>query len=325
LNAAARHPRRPVVVVVGPTASGKSGLALDLARQFDGDIVNADAIQVYRELAILTARPGPGDLAAAPHHLYGVLTASERCSAGRWHEMACGAIDRIHAGGRLPILVGGSGLYLRALMQGLAAVPPVPEEIRTSVGVRMTEIGPQAMHAVLSERDPATAARLAPADRQRIRRAIEVLETTGRSLSDWQRAAVDTESGYDFHAVVVDPPRASLRAACDARFLSMLDAGALDEVRAVMSLGLEPDRPALKALGLRELARHLAGEIDLETAVAEAQAATRRYAKRQTTWFRNQLPAAERAPAGFGYQQYSERIFQDICTNIRHFLLTRQT
>ncbi|MEX2199798.1 MAG: tRNA (adenosine(37)-N6)-dimethylallyltransferase MiaA [Dongiaceae bacterium] len=316
--------RRPVVVIGGPTASGKSGFALGLARHFNGDIVNADAMQVYRELAILTARPGPGDLAAAPHHLYGVLAVSERCSAGRWHEMAVTAITDIHKVGRLPILVGGSGLYLRALMQGLAAVPSVPDEIRASVGARMTELGPQAMHAFLAERDPAMAARLAPADRQRIRRAIEVLEATGRSLSDWQSAAAGTEPAYDVHAIVVDPPRASLRAACDARFRQMLDAGALDEVRRIMALDLEPDRPALKALGLRELARHLAGEIDLETAIAEAQAATRRYAKRQATWFRNQLPVARRVPAGPGYQQYSERIFQDICTNIRHFMLTGQ-
>jgi tRNA dimethylallyltransferase len=238
--------------------------------------------------------------------------------------MACGAIADIHEAKRLPILVGGSGLYLRALMQGLAAVPPVPEDIRASVGARMTERGPQAMYAVLAERDPETAARLAPADRQRIRRAIEVLEATGRSLSDWQREAAAGDPGFDFLAIVVDPPRASLRAACDARFLAMLEAGALDEVRRVIALDLEPDRPVLKALGLRELARHLAGGIDLDTAIAEAQAATRHYAKRQTTWFRNQLPAARRVPVGPGYQQYSERIFQDICTNIRHFLLTGQ-
>jgi len=325
LSTAARHPRRPVVVIGGPTASGKSGLALDLARQFDGDIVNADAMQVYRELAILTARPGPGDLAAAPHHLYGVLSVSERCSAGRWHEMAAAAIADIHKAERLPILVGGSGLYLRALMQGLAAVPPVPETIRAAVGARMTALGPQAMHATLNERDPETAARLAPADRQRIRRALEVLEATGRSLSDWQREAASGEPEFDFLAFVVDPPRDALHEACDARFRAMLDAGALDEARAVTALDLPPDRPAVKALGLRELARHLAGECDLETAIAEARAVTRRYAKRQSTWFRNQLSQAERIPAGPGYAQYSERIFQDICTNIRHFLLTRQT
>ncbi|MEX1107761.1 MAG: tRNA (adenosine(37)-N6)-dimethylallyltransferase MiaA [Dongiaceae bacterium] len=316
---------RPVVVIGGPTASGKSGVALDLAQRFDGDIVNADAMQVYRELAILTARPGPSDLAAAPHHLYGVLPAAERCSAGRWHEMARAAIADIHNAERLPILVGGSGLYLRALMQGLADVPPVPDAIRDAVGARMAARGPQAMHAALNARDPETAARLAPADRQRIRRALEVLEATGRSLSDWQREAASGEPEFDFLAIVVDPPREALRDACDARFRAMLEAGALDEARAVIALDLPADRPALKALGLRELARHLAGESDLETAIVEAQAATRRYAKRQSTWFRNQLPAAERVEAGPGYAQYSERIFQDICTNIRHFLLTRQT
>ncbi|MEX0810304.1 MAG: tRNA (adenosine(37)-N6)-dimethylallyltransferase MiaA [Dongiaceae bacterium] len=325
MSTAARNPRRPVVVIGGPTASGKSGLALDLARQFDGDIVNADAMQVYRELAILTARPAPRDLAAAPHRLYGVLPAAERCSAGRWHEMARATIAGIHETGRLPILVGGSGLYLRALMQGLADVPTVPETIRVAVGARMAALGPQAMHALLNERDPETAARLAPADRQRVRRALEVLEATGRSLSDWQREAQSGAPEFDFLAIVVEPPRDALREACDARFRAMLEAGALDEVRAVTALGLPSDRPALKALGLRELARHLAGESDLETAVAEAQAATRRYAKRQSTWFRNQLPDAKRLPAGPGYAQYSERIFQDICTNIRHFLLTRQT
>jgi tRNA dimethylallyltransferase len=325
VSAPARKPRRPVVVIGGPTASGKSGLALELARRFDGDIVNADAIQVYRELSILTARPGPAELAAVPHHLYGVLPATDRCSAGRWLGIALTAVASIHDSGRLPIVVGGSGLYLRALIRGLAAVPPVPEAIRQEIGTRMAALGPAAMHAALRERDPETAARLAPADRQRIGRAWEVLEASGRPLSEWQRDAAAAAPDFDFRTFIVDPPREALRAACDARFRAMLDAGALGEVRAVMALGLTADRPALKALGLRELARHLDGETDLETAIAAGQGATRRYAKRQSTWFRTQHSGAERVFAGPGYAQYSERIFQDICMNIRHFLLTHQT
>ena len=197
----------PILVIGGPTASGKSRLAVDLAGAFDGEIVNADASQVYRELAVLTARPGEPDLSAIPHHLYGVLSATERCSAGRWRTMALDAIAAIHRRGRLPIVVGGTGLYIQALIRGLAEIPPIPDAVRAAVGERLAAEGPAALHATLATRDPATAARLAPADRQRIRRALEVLEATGRSITDWQAAQSDAAAPVDAWTLVVDPPR----------------------------------------------------------------------------------------------------------------------
>jgi len=248
-----------VLVIAGPTASGKSQLALDIADALAdaalGEIVNADASQVYRELAILSARPGPADLARRPHHLYGVLPASERCSAGRWRTMALAAIADIHARNGLPILVGGTGLYIRALMRGLADIPPVPDATRASIEARLAAQGPAALHAELAARDPETAARLAPADRQRILRALAVLEATGRPISAWQRQQCRTPPPFAVMAWVVEPPRDALRDACAARFRAMMAAGAIEEVRALMALGLDPALPALKALGVRELAR----------------------------------------------------------------------
>lgn len=323
----ADHP--PLVVIAGPTASGKSRLALDIAQSLDNvggaDIVNADAIQVYRELSILTARPGPADLAAVPHHLYGVLSAAERCSAGRWRELALKAIADIHARGRLPIVVGGTGLYIRALLEGLAAIPKVPDTVRAAIADRLEAQGAPALHAELARGDPEGAGKLSPNDRQRISRALEVLEATGRPIGDWQREAAEEAPPFSALAFVLDPPRDALRDACAGRFRAMLAAGALDEVKALLALGLPANAPAMKALGVPELLAHVAGEIDLETAAARAETATMQYAKRQQTWFRHQLPGAERLPAGPGYAQYSERIFQDSCTKVLSFLLTRQS
>jgi len=318
--------RQPLLVIAGPTASGKSRLALDIAQSLGdrggAEIVNADAIQVYRELAILTARPGAADLAAVPHHLYGVLPAAERCSAGRWRELALEAIAGIHARNRLPIIVGGAGLYIRTLLDGLAPIPPVPETVRAAIADRMAAEGPAALHAALARRDPDGAARLSPNDRQRIARALEVLEATGRPIGAWQRDRADTPPSFASLAFVLDPPRAALRQACAGRFRAMLSAGALDEVRALRALGQPANAPVMKALGVPALAAYLAGEIDFATAVERAETATMQYAKRQQTWFRHQLAGAERLPAGPGYAQFSERIFQDTCTKIRSFLLT---
>jgi tRNA dimethylallyltransferase len=318
--------RSPLLVIAGPTASGKSRLALDIAQSLDdrggAEIVNADAIQVYRELSILTARPAADDLAAVPHHLYGVLSAAERCSAGRWRALAVAAIADIHARGHLPIVVGGTGLYIRALLEGLAPIPDVPEAVRAAIAARMATQGAPALHAELARRDPAGAAKLSPNDRQRIARALEVLEATGRPIGDWQREAAELPSPFASLAFVIDPPREALRQACAGRFRAMLAAGALDEVRGLLALHLPSHAPALKALGVRELAAHLAGETDRETAADRAETSTMQYAKRQQTWFRHQLPGAERLPAGPGYAQYSERFFQDSCTKIRGFLLT---
>lgn len=319
--------RPPLLVIAGPTASGKSRLALDIAQSLADrgtEIVNADAIQVYRELAILTARPGAADLAAVPHHLYGVLPAAERCSAGRWRALALDAIAGIHARGRLPVIVGGTGLYIRALLEGLAPIPPIPETVHAAVAERMTARGAAALHSELARRDSEAAAKLAPNDRQRIARALEVLEATGRPIGDWQRDAAGDAPSFAALRFVLDPPREALRQACAGRFRAMIAAGALDEVRALLALGLPASAPAMKALGVPELAAYLAGAIDLETAAGRAETATMQYAKRQQTWFRHQLAGADRLPAGPGYAQFSERIFQDSCTKIRRFLLTGQ-
>lgn len=279
-----------VLVVGGPTASGKSGLALELARRLNGVVINADSMQVYRELSVLTARPGPEALAAAPHRLYGVLPAAEACSVARWLALALAEIAACHAAGMLPVVVGGSGLYLRALMLGLSELPEIAPEIRAAAREKLESLGPAGLHAELAARDPATAARLKPGDRQRILRAWEVLEATGRPLADWQREDRGAAPpGLRFSTIVLDPPRVELYESCDRRFDAMLAAGGLDEVRALEALGLDPALPALKALGVPELRRHLVGELSLAEAAALARQSTRRYAKRQVTWFRHQV------------------------------------
>lgn len=325
MSAGAVAARVPVVVIGGPTASGKSALALAVAEEFGGTIINADSMQVYRELAVLTARPGPADLARAPHRLYGVLGVAERCSAARWRELAVAEIVASHRARRLPIVVGGTGLYLKALLDGLSPIPDIPPAIREAALSRLAAQGAPAFHAELGRRDPAMAARLQPQDRQRLVRAWEVLEATGRSLAEWQRDR--PRPGPDDPALapiafVLEPPRAALYTACDGRLTAMLAAGALDEVAALDRRGLAPDLPALKAVGVPELLAHLRGELTLPAALAAAQQATRRYAKRQITWFRNQMPAAERlAPAGIG-AQYLESLRPNIFSNIRHLILT---
>ncbi len=315
VNPASTPPGRPpYIVVAGTTASGKSALALAIAREFGARIVNADSMQVYRELAILTSRPGPAELAAAPHRLYGVLPAGERCSAGRWREMALAAMaERPEA---LSIVTGGTGLYLSALEKGLSPIPPVPAGTLREAGTLLARIGAPGLHRELAAVDPAMAVRLAPGDTQRILRAWAVQRATGRALSEWQREAGEGGAGPVLKFVLM-PPRDRLYAAIDARFRRMVEQGAVEEVRAFLALGLDPSLPAMKAVGVRELARMLAGESDLETAIAAAQQETRRYAKRQTTWLRHQIGQTEVIG-----EQFSERILPDIFAKIRHFLLT---
>lgn len=278
-----------VLVIAGPTASGKSHLALDLAAARRGTVINADSMQVYRELRILTARPGTAEMERAPHRLYGILSAAEACSAARWRALTVAAIEEARGEGRLPILVGGTGLYLKALFEGLAEMPPIPSAVRDAARARHRKLGGEAFRAELARRDPDSAARLATGDTQRLIRAWEVLEATGRPLPVWQKAGTAKKMGYTYRTILVMPPRDALYAACDARFDAMVAAGALDEVRALMALGLDPTLPAMKSLGVRELAQHLAGEWTLEQAAEKARQATRNYAKRQTTWFRHQL------------------------------------
>jgi tRNA dimethylallyltransferase len=311
----------PILLITGPTASGKSRLAVAAAEEFRGSVINADSMQVYRDLAVLTARPGPAELARAPHRLFGVLDASELCSAARWLSLAELEIGAAARDRRLPILVGGTGLYLKALLRGLAPVPEVPTEVRRAARALHEEIGGEKFHAVLAARDPVAAARLNPGDTQRLIRAYEVVTATGRSLMDWQRAQAGAMRP-GVAAVVLLPPREALYAAIDARFASMATAGALDEVRALTARHLSPDLPALKAVGVRELEAHLRGETTLQAAIAAGQQASRRYAKRQITWLRTQLPPPAELPTCSVPAQYSESLLPEIFAFIRQHLLT---
>ena len=310
--------QRSAVILGGPTASGKSALALAIAREFGGTVINADSLQVYRELPILTAQPAAAAQAAHPHRLYGFLTASERCSAVRWTALARTEIEASQAAGRMPIVVGGTGLYLRALRHGLAPVPEIPAAAREAAEQRLAELGKTAFHAELSRRDPEMAARIRPGDSQRMVRAWEVMEATGRSLADWQarQDAPRANDGPRFLTLVLMPERAPLYATCDARFRAMVEQGALAEAAALQSL--DPGLPAFKALGLRELLGYLRGQCTLEAAIAAAQQATRRYAKRQMTWFRHQVPDGSQHCPTLPFEQFSERIIGEIYNFIRN-------
>jgi tRNA dimethylallyltransferase len=278
------------ILIAGPTASGKSALALALAEKLNGVVINADSMQVYRDLRIITARPTAGEEASVPHRLYGHVDAAENYSVGRWLVDAKGALGEAEGQARLPIFVGGTGLYFKALTQGLSAVPPTPAEVRAAVRARLAAEGAQALHAELSRRDPASAARIRPADGVRIARALEVLEATGRALADWHRDGMPSLLPRSAAKMFLDVPRDELYRRIDRRFEEMLAAGALDEVAALDARGLDPLLPAMKAHGVPWLRRHLRGEISLAAAAAEGKRDTRHYAKRQATWFRHQLP-----------------------------------
>lgn len=325
MNASSAHSPtqpRPVLVIGGPTASGKSGLALAFAKRAGGVVINADSMQVYADLRVVTARPSEADEAEAPHTLYGVVPASVRMSAARWREMALAEIERAHAEGRLPIVVGGTGLYLRSLMQGLSDIPDVPAEVRLAAMALQAEIGSPALHERLAAIDPVTAARLHPTDSQRLIRAWEVFQATGRSISDWQAAPpTDVPTHLSFTTLVVEPPRDRLYAQCDRRFLMMMAQGAVEEVAALMAQGLDPALPACKALGVPEIAAILSGAMTPEAATERAQQLTRNYAKRQLTWFRNQMPAAVRLDSmelatDTAFAKFYDRIMTGMTKNI---------
>jgi tRNA dimethylallyltransferase len=277
-------------LIGGATASGKSALALKLAQALDGEIVGADALQLYAGLRVLTAGPGEAEKALVPHHLYGVADAAEAWSVGRWLAAAQDALADIAARGRPAVVVGGTGLYFRALTDGLADVPAVPIEVRRRAAETFDRLGEQAFREDLGRRDPLAAQRISPRDRQRLVRAWEVHEAAGRPLSDFQAETRPVLEPGAWTAVLLEPPRAELYARCDLRLGQMVEAGALEETAALIARGLDPALPAMKAVGLRELASFLAGERPLDEALALARQETRRYAKRQSTWFRNQTP-----------------------------------
>jgi tRNA dimethylallyltransferase len=291
--------RKPdAILIAGPTASGKSALALALAEKLAGTIVNADSMQVYRDLRVITARPTAQEERRVPHRLYGHVDAAENYSVGRWCRDVGKVLGELKAQGRTAILVGGTGLYFKALTAGLAAVPPIPSDIREQVRGRLRSEGVRALYEDLRARDPQTANRLMPNDRARISRALEVMLATGRSLTDWHREGMPPLLDAGRAAkVFITCERAELVRRIETRFAAMLDAGALEEVRALAARRLDPSLPAMKAHGVPWLIRHLNGEISLEEAAAGAVMDTRRYAKRQLTWFRNQMKDWPWAPA----------------------------
>ncbi|MEZ5994859.1 MAG: tRNA (adenosine(37)-N6)-dimethylallyltransferase MiaA [Hyphomonadaceae bacterium] len=281
---------KPACLIMGPTASGKSALALAVAQRIGGEIVNADSMQVYRDFRILTARPTPEEEEQAPHHLYGHVDAGEAHSTGRWLADALGAIAAIQARGRTPILVGGTGLYFKALTQGLADIPAPEPEVRAHLRARASIEGAQSLHAELARRDPQTAARIAQHDAPRILRALEVLETTGQSISALQAATAPVLPRGAWRGVALLPEREALYAGINARFDAMLAAGALDEVRVFAARKLDPALPAMKAHGAPALMAHLRGEMSLAEAAEIGKRDTRHYAKRQFTWIGGQMP-----------------------------------
>jgi len=290
------EPVKDAVLIAGPTASGKSALALAIAIQTGAEIVNTDSMQVYDVLRVLTARPSSEEEAKRPHHLYGHVPPSTAYSTGQWLREVADLLADAAGSGRRFVFVGGTGLYFRALTGGLSAMPPVPVDVRDHWRARLADEGAMALHALLSVDDPEAASRIGPADGQRIVRALEVLEATGQPIGHWRAkrgpSLVDPQTA---RRLVITPDRTLLRARIDARFDGMVEAGAIEEVRALLALGLDPALPAMKAIGVPELAACLRGELSLDDALARGKAATRQYAKRQETWFRHQLgPAWQR-------------------------------
>ena len=280
--------RPRVALIAGPTASGKSALAVRLARMANGIVINADASQVYADLHILSARPDEEEMDGVPHRLFGHIDGAEACTAARWAAEARDEIGKAHAAGRLPILVGGTGLYLRTLLDGIAPVPDIDPAIRAAV--RAMPVAEA--HAALAREDPEAAARLAAADTTRVGRALEVVRSTGRPLSQWQQhKSGGIGRDITLAPMVLLPPRDWLIDRCDLRFGQMVDHGAVSEVEMLLARRLSAELPVMRAIGVPEIAAWLAGEIDRETMVERGRIATRQYAKRQYTWFSRQPPA----------------------------------
>ena len=281
----------PVILLAGPTASGKSALALALAEKFGGTIINADSMQVYRDLRLITARPRVEEERRMPHALYGHVDAAENYSVGAWRSEAAAELAMAERESRAAIVVGGTGLYFNALTRGLTAMPPIPKQVRDDVRARLKSDGAAALHDELKRLDPHAAARLNRGDRARISRALEVMVATGRSIRDWHEdAKPDGPDSLRAVRIFLSPERDELARRIGARFDAMIEAGAIEEVRALMARNLDPSLPAMKAHGVPWLIRQLRGEITLEQAVEGAKRDTRQYTKRQQTWFRNQLP-----------------------------------
>jgi len=303
--------RPRVALIAGPTASGKSALAIRLARLSDGIVINADASQVYADLRLLSARPSAEEMGDVPHRLFGHVDGAQACTAARWAAEAKAEIDAAHAAGRLPVLVGGTGLYIRTLLDGIAPVPDIDPDVRAAV--RALPVA-QA-HDALRREDPEAAARLAPADTTRVARALEVIRSTGRPLKDWQR---HKEGGIGdriaLSPLILLPPRDWLVDRCDRRFVQMLDQGAIAEVEALLARRLDPALPVMRAIGVPDIAAFLTGDSDRAAMIERGQRATRQYAKRQYTWFANQPPASwPREP-----RQIDDKISDELAIKLQH-------
>ena len=285
-----------IQLIAGPTASGKSRLALETAERTGAVIVNADSQQLYADLRILSARPTAEDEARAEHRLYGIADAADAWSVGRWSRAVMPVLAELAAESRPALLVGGTGLYFNALTRGLADIPDIPDSVRDEIGALYDSAGEGSVRRRLVETDPQSEAAIESGDRQRLIRALAVLTVTGQPLSVWRADTRPLLAEGSWEAVVIEPPRDRLYAACDARVDAMVDQGALDEVRALMARRLDPTLPAMKAVGVRDFAAHLRGEVSLAEAITAVQQATRNYAKRQLTWFRNQTPGWARVP-----------------------------
>jgi len=297
---------RRIWLIAGPTASGKSALALRLAEQTGAEIVNADSMQLYRDLRILSARPSAEEEARARHHLFGVADAADGWSVGRWLRAATAILAEIEARGRPAVVVGGTGLYFRALTRGLAETPEIPVCTRREAEADYARIGEAAFRVRLAKADPAAESRISSGDQQRLVRAWEVFAATGVALTDWRETGAPPALNDSWTGVALAPPRAALYARCDARLEAMLQAGALEEVRELLARGLDLTLPAMKAVGVRELAAHLRGETPLAEALAAAQRETRRYAKRQLTWMRGQMADWPQIAAADADSQWTE-------------------
>jgi len=310
--------KRTVLVVAGPTASGKSALALTVAEKFGGMVINADSVQVYRELKILSNRPTREQEARAPHRLFGNLSATEVCSAAHWRTLALAEISAAHEAGHVPVVTGGTGLYLKALIEGLSPMPDIPLDLRRALKRRLVVEGSTVLHKELYRYDPIVAVRIQPRDSQRVLRALEVFQATGCSITKFQKHfKAAPPPGLHFAIILFQPPRDQLYAMCDSRLVSMVEAGVVEEIRRLRSVGLDPDLPIMKALGVTEFGAHIDGHRSMQEALSDAQRSTRRYAKRQTTWFKNQNIADF-----YINTQYSESINEKIFSFIRQKMLT---
>ena len=311
-------PLKPILILAGPTASGKTRLALDIAERIQGIIINADSIQIYKELQILSSRPTIEQQMRASHQLYGILSVHERCSAGRWLSLVKPAIEKSWESQKIPLITGGTGLYIKVLLDGISAIPDIPSNLINDLQKRLSLIGAKAFREELAKKDPNAASRILPNDSQRLVRAASVIASTGQSLEYWWSKKVQIPAiNARFLTIVLYPPRELLYSNIEARFDEMILQGAVDEAAEFSRLSVDPALPAARAVGLKELLRYINHELDLSCSIKKAKQATRNLAKRQLTWAKNNINANF-----FVCEQYSEDLIDRLIDKINKFLLT---